>query len=212
MEPQAPSIASMSPTRRRYRRSILLILVVFLLIAVVTAGAVVARYDPLERGASAGTPNISVPFHDEDNSSGRQTRIITYVQGASLSVDFSVRNKGRWTVTIVDVPGKIGAEYPYGLFDVTKIGRGVLGRCCADTEPFAPFELRPDEERIIRLTGVMKGCGRFESGSSVGLDSLDIRYRFLKFTRTGTIGTGLPIEIHIPDGYVCPESQPPSRR
>jgi hypothetical protein len=164
---------------------------------------VVARYHPLTTGGAGGTPDISIPFHDvHDPDKPFDTRVIEYVQGATLDVDFSVRNSGRWSVTIVGITSR-----DFGLFHVTEVRRGVLNRCCVNDEPFTPFALHPGEERLIELHGVMAGCRNV--GGSVSWSEFRVRYRIVGITRSATIESNQEIEIHVPRDYHCTE--PPAR-
>ena len=188
-------------SRPRILRWIVVGLLVPLLIATGIAAAVVARYNPVVHGSSGGTPRISLPFHDVDEArDSPRTRIITYVQGGTLDVALSVRNRGPWGVTILGVAG-----HDFGLFHVTEVRRGVLNRCCIKDEPFAPFALHPGEDRMIILHGVLAGCRNVEGDGGVSWSDYEIRYRIMGITRSATIAAFDAIEIHVPKGYHCTE-------
>ena len=122
-----------------------------------------------------------------------------YQHGADFEVLFEIRNGGRWGVTILDIPGR-----NFGLWRVSDVRRGVLGRCCVDTEPFKPFALHPGEERLIRLRGILGGCSEFVAGSSATWVGFEVTYRFLFMTKTMFVPIPSEISIEIPEGYVCP--------
>jgi hypothetical protein len=195
------AVTTEEPSRPRILRWIVIGLVLAILVATGTAAALVARYQPLEHGSSGGTPSISLPFKDVDNpSEGTTTRVVTYIQGAKLDVDVSIRNDGPWGVTIASVP-----RQNFGLFHVTEVRRGVLNNCCVATEPFAPFALSPGEDRLLRLHGVVSGCKNYATEGGVIFNSYPVRYRILGITRSTWIESTHEIEIHIPKGYLCTE-------
>lgn len=184
-------------SRRRWPRRVVVIAAVLLMISAGAAGAVVWNYDPLEAGSVSGTP-VNPGFRDtEDARGGRRT--ITYAHGAQLDVLFAIRNRGPWGVTITDITSR-----EFGLYHVRGIRRGVLNRCCIETEPFRPFALAPGEERMIRLSGVLTGCENFSDGSLAGWDVYTVQYEVLRVERRTSMPVRGVIEIEIPRGYVCP--------
>lgn len=202
-----PTITPITPHRRRPWVTIVILAIGLAVLGSAIGFAVtVMRYDPLEEGNSGGTPNISVPFQDVegDFSSGLpDRRIVTYVQGATVPVMFSLSNRGPWAVTILDVeppPSQLR------LFTVTDLLLGVPNRCCADFAQFQPFVLAPgDRERPVVLIGVMTGCGNFDTDALYGWDSYDVRYRFAGVTHTRRVRSRWAVQIHVPANYRCTE-------
>ena len=194
------AVSTEGPSKPRIIRWIVVGLLVALLIATGIAAAVVARYNPVAHGSSGGTPRLSLPHHDVDDPEGGHRRVVTYVQGGTLDVALSVRNRGPWGVTILGV-----SNLNFGLFHVTEVRRGVLNRCCIKDEPFAPFALHPGEDRMIILHGVLAGCRNVARGGGVSWSDYEIRYRMMGISRSTTIEAFSGIEIHIPEGYKCTE-------
>jgi hypothetical protein len=181
-----------------------LILAIIVLVLLGAPGGVIAFYNPLEHGNSGGTPGISVPYRDSHEPFGPRLRNVSYVHGASLKIDFSVRNEGPWGVTITEIP-----EQDFGFLDVSSVERGIRNRCCAETEPFAPFSLHAGEQRVIRLVGSIKGCGRWsgQGTATSTIDSLVIRFRLVGVPHTAKVVTQFPVAISLREGTACPESR-----
>ena len=197
------SHAAVETNRPRSGRKWLILALVLLLVAIGAGGIVVASDDPIEIGGHSGTPNAgnSVIFSDDPDDGAR---IIQYRHGAELVVRFSVRNGGRWGVTVTAIPRR-----DFALFTVEAVRMGFAEpRCCIDTQPFHPFALRPGEDRFIDLHGRLTGCGAYVSGGGTEWDRYEVRYRVLGMPKTTTIVAHQTIRIEIPSSYDCPEPRP----
>ena len=197
------ALSSVEPSRPRRGRRLLILVLVLLLLGVVAGGGMALAYDPIEIGGHSGTPNASnsVIFRDDPDDGAR---IIEYRHGAELVVRFSVRNGGRWGVTVTSIP-----RTDFALFTVKDIRMGFGNEsCCIETQPFQQFALRPGEDRFIDLHGVLTGCGPYVSGGGTAWDRYEVRYRFLGIPKTTTLVAHETIRIEIPPGYDCPEPRP----
>lgn len=199
--PQAPTI----PRRRKLRPALIALAVALVVTASVFAGAL-AVYNPLTEGSVSGTSVTPGAIEDTDDpAAGTSLRSLTYVHDGELVVELSIANDGPWGVTITDIDVD---RIRMGLFEVNEVRRGVLDRCCVNFETFAPFALHPGEERMLQLRGVMNGCGIYTPGSDAGWNSYRVTYEILGVARTRDIPLTRPVQIRLPDKYVCPEGSP----
>jgi hypothetical protein len=182
---------------------VLLVVVAVVVLAVLGSGVGVVAYEPLREGSYG---RLTGPSKIEDQRGvGEQARVVTYESGREMIVEFSIRNEGPLGVTITGIPSPTGGAL--SLFEVIETRRGVE-QCCAETEPFAPFELGRNGERFIQLRGILKGCGDYVPGSSIAWSSYPVRYRILGVSRTQLVHTRSPVIIEIPADFKC--SEPPT--
>lgn len=196
--PQEAQIPGRMPSRRR--RVIVAAIASLFFVSVAGAVVVAVTYNPLRFGNFGGTPSNTLPYRDVREDSV-QVRTFTYEHEAAFSVGLSVRNRGRWGITVLSVSSR-----DFGLFHVTSAERGVEGKCCASFEPFRPFALHPGEFRPIVLHGVLRGCADYAGGWATTWNTYRIKYRVLGVTREATIEDQYDkISIEIPADYSCPE-------
>ena len=186
-------------------RIVLVIVVLLVVAASVVSVRGVASYDPLEAGTTSIYPGAK---RMEATAGEPETYELPYRHGAEGSVSFSVSNRGRWGVKIVDFP--ILHQRIFSLFKIAAVEVGDPAHQDRASVRFAPFTLGPDEERLITLRGVFTDCDHYEAGSGNAFESFQVRYRFLWSTRTESVPLPARLKVTSPEDAGCPLSRPAS--
>ena len=177
--------------------SVLVIIIVFL----TTGRIVVGKYRPLEAGSVTRFPSASLsirpepPYRDE-------AYVLPYRHGHEADVSFSVRNSGRFRVTILDVP-LIHTDFG-GLLVFSGAMLGDPFDRQARLKPFRPFSLAPGHEALITLRGILFNCDSNSPGVEESFDRFRVQYRFLWITHTAEIGLPAPLKVISPPDADCP--------
>lgn len=187
------------PGRRRLK------LVITLAIVAGLAGGVVwvMRYRPLEQGSTAQRPAGSIEVKDSFAGIDDPQKVrVPYHDGDENSFAFSVRNTGRWGVSITGLPD-LRPRNDFVIFRITKAeisdapGAGAF-------RSFRPFSLAAGDEMLIRLTGTLTNCEWYQPPGGSVFASVAIQYRFLWSTHTANIPLPFEVEIDSPPAEQCP--------
>jgi hypothetical protein len=142
---------------------------------------------------------------------------VTFHRGYRFSVGVTVRNNGRFTVRVLDVPYSSGAFSGLPVSARVLMSRTIGGpqpvtrpRChvpylpgcvgytawpSGPYEPFRPFDLKPGRMRMLILVGVYGNCADQRNLVPISVADLPIRYRFL--WKSATARVPLPKEREI---------------
>lgn len=195
---QTPIILPQTQGPRPHKRARLLsIVAVVIVLAILGSGVVLVANEPLREGSIGG---LSGPSFEAQKGVEEHARVVTYESGQEMIIDFSLRNVGPLAVTVTGISNPAGSAAT--LFEIVEIRAGRYG---LEPEPFAPFKLGRNEERLIRLRGILKGCGGFTPRSSIAWNTYPVRYRVLGISRTMDVQTRSPVIIEIPADFNCPE-------
>ena len=166
-----------------------------LLVAVVVtvgSGVVLARWSPISRG------DFSLPLTDQ------------YRDGSRTRFAFSIRNTGRWSVTITAVSFGESSDGWRGLLTSSRFLLGPPGaRDYRDRhlQPFAPFRLNRGEERAIWVDVVFGNCEAYGEGSGVTYDAADVTHELLGVRHTQTVEFAAPVSVAAPPDALCPRER-----
>jgi hypothetical protein len=157
--------------------------VVVIAVAAVGLFLWVRSYAPLSasQGAYAPGPGLSADIEPVTGSGGKPVFIPAYRRGRAFDTAFTLRNTGRFAVTVT---GLVRAQRalgptPIGLFS-TDSPAASAGP--SHLQPLSHFRLDPDDSATVVVRWRLE-CGR--NKAEVSADRLPLRYRYLStFTRT----------------------------
>ena len=184
------------------RPSVLLVAGLLALLAALVAGGagVLVRYQPLRTGSSSQSPQGSKGVDSTDSSDGRTTYLVQYQDGRTASYGFSIRNDGRWGITVV---GFGGSEQTGGLLDHFVYRMSDTG-FTVDEGAFKPFALGPGKERSIIVMATFANCESYIALAGVIYDHVTVRYKTLGIERTTEVPFGIKVEVVSPANANCP--------
>src|SRR5690349_21325619 len=131
------TVAAKSAKRRRRPSSLAITGILALIMALLAGGGVIlARYQPLVRGSSGLHPP-GKEVDSTDPSDDRPTFLVQYVDGQTVTFGFSIRNSGRWGVTIVGLGASTAGMLDRFTYKLDDTG------FTTDNGPFKPFALGP---------------------------------------------------------------------
>ena len=192
---------TVAAAKRRHRPSALVITGILGLIAALLAGGagVLVRYQPLRAGSSSlGPQGRTIASQDPDDD--RPTIVVQYIDGSTTSFGFSIRNTGRWGVTVV---GFGGPEETGGLLDRFSYRMTDIG-FTKDEGAFAPFALAPGAERSIQVNAFFANCERYVAGGGSVFDRITVRFTTLGIQRSTQVLFGGQYEVVSPTNANCP--------
>jgi hypothetical protein len=193
----------MEPAPYRSRAVWLRVAILSVVVAALAGiGVWVARYQPLEHGSTSQRPAGSIEVKDPSVEDVPTVRV-PYQDGTQNSFSFSIRNTGRWGVTITDFPIQHRTS-AYNLLEITKAEIGPSQGTVGSYRPFKPVSLAGGHEILIRLTGTFTDCEWYSPGGSQGYGAISVRYRFLGIARTADIALPTIIEVESPPEAQCP--------
>ena len=186
-------------TKRSHRPSALLIIGILALIVALLAGGagLLVRSQPLRAGSSSLSPP-GRQLASSDPNDDRPTVLVQYVDGETVTFGFSIKNSGRWGVTIVGLEESTAGmlhQYSYRLSDIG---------FTTDGGAFKSFALAAHKEQTIKVTARFFNCESYVVGGSAGLDSVEVRFKILGIQRTASIPLGERIEVMSPTNANCP--------
>ena len=184
------------------RPSTLLVVGLLALLAALAAGGagVLVRYQPLRPGSSGQSPQGSKEVASTDSSDARSTYLVQYEDGRTTSYGFSIRNDGRWGITVV---GFGGSEQAGGLLDHFVYRFSDTG-FTVDQGAFKAFALGPGRERSIMVTARFANCESYIALAGVIYDHVTVRYKTLGMARTTEVPLGIKVEVVSPANANCP--------
>jgi len=178
------------PRRHPVRRFLFRLFLVLVLIAGAGVGYV-WRYQPLAYGSTYGVRGDDV----RETESAGGSSVVTYGAGLSFETIFSIRNTGRVTVRITDVPDTDFAAI-LASYDVMVMPRRATAYDESDTETFRPFTLLPGEERILNLRYTFRDCGEPATAGNRTVRRQPVRYELAQaFERVADVALGQPLVI-----------------
>lgn len=177
--------------RRHPVRTFCFRLFLVVVLAAVAGVVYVWHYQPLTNASTYGVVGSNV----RETESAGGSSVVTYGAGESFEMIFSVRNTGPVTVRITGLPRKeltaIWASY-----DVTMMPRQATGYDAGVAEPFRPFALNPDEERLLVLSYTFKDCGEPANAGNRIIRRQAVRYELTEsLRREADVALGQPIVI-----------------
>jgi len=186
-------------TKRSHRPSALLVIGILALIVALLAGGagVLVRSQPLRAGSSSLSPP-GRQLASSDPNDDRPTVLVQYVDGQAVTFGFSIKNSGRWGVTIVGLEEPTAGMLHQFSYRLSDIG------FTTERETFAPFALAAHKEQAIKVTARFFNCESYVVGGGAGLDSLVVRFKILGIQRTANIPLGERIEVMSPTNANCP--------
>lgn len=188
------------------------------LVAWVIAGAILAaavgalvyraNYQPLTAGLSSGAGLSTGIMALGDGL--QTTRWVVAEPGGPAYFKFSVANRGRHAVKVLSIGDRS--------FDPQRnlLGLGVRhigdprSQCCTDFDslPFAPFELEPGQERLIRVTVAAVRCRLSEEGGYMTRWSIPMRYQAWGHRTTAELAIPYPLVRYCTPGQIQPPTFP----
>lgn len=179
--------------RARRPRNLAIAVVLLAFAAVVAAAVAWARsYQPLSEGSSGLSPIPS-----RQGGLGETTAV--FRNGMPFQFGVSIRNTGRFSVRILDVPLQEHFAMAFVvrafLFSDKIVGKPVSS--------FHPFTLKPRHEREIVFRGTYANCHSYIPGGSVTLVSVPIRTKFLLWHHTVDVPLLDPLVIKMPKHDPC---------
>ena len=190
---------TLDPAERRRGRRLVLGLVTVLLLFV-TGTAVAQRYEPLQRGSWSGDGDGQPA---KDPQTGEDEVLLPFRPGEAVTVLVSVRNTGRFAVTVDGVrPDDPGALFRLeGATAVPAEGRTPLQGALD-----LPYRLGPGKEVGLRLTYRLPRCG-FTAGSGASSDTVPVRWHAFRSNHV-TLLPQTPVSFRVPAGDTGPVTRP----
>ncbi len=165
-----------------------------------------SRYRPLETGNFFSTAGGT--FRDIDTEDDEEARVFTYVHGETFTIAFSVRNGGRFPVTVERLDNLPTEDQGFPM-----VAEEVLLGAYEDDwnfgyvpdAPFNAFSLEPGQQRVIGVRARFAHCGRNAEGTSTSWEVAFVRFRAFGLTHTMEVPLPLTVEVESPDRADCPE-------
>lgn len=174
--------------RARRPRNVALALALLAVVASL-AGAVAwaSSYQPVATGSSSMNPIPSTQGAVDET-------VATFRNGKPFQYGVAISNTGRFPIRIVDIPLDQGFHYPF----VVRPFVGSQTYMAVPPVAFRAFTLEPRHERLIMLRGRYANCHDYVAGSSLTLEAVPVRERFLLWTHTVSIALRSPLVIRMP--------------
>lgn len=169
----------------------------------------VVRDQPLTRGSTSST--FPAKYVDSPIRDGSYY-LVDYVDGETVTVEASVRNQGRFAVTVNDVQ----RDPPYwaGLATLTAARAAVMhgpAPCCDidlgatwAAPAFRPMHLDPGQEGIIVLHLRVGHCHHNSPGGSADIEDVTVDYDELGYHGTMRVPLAAPVVVRYDSTDVCP--------
>ena len=195
-----PRVTTETDAGERRRGRWLVLGLVLVLALPVTGTALAQRYEPLQRGSFSGDGDGQ---RTTDPQTGEDVVALPFRPGAEVSVLVSIRNSGRFAVTVDGVrPDDPGAYFR--LESATAVP--VEGATPLQGRLDLPFHLQPGMQVGLRLTYRLPRCG-FAPGSASVADTVPVRWHAFRSNHV-TLLPQTPVTFAVPAGDTGPVTRP----
>ena len=131
-------------------------------------------------------------------------QILRYVDGASVTYAFTIRNTGPVGITVTGVALPPESERRMLQPVTAGLTNGSTAEA-ADLKSFAPFRLAAGEEQRIVVQARMDNCEYYTERAIETVKTQDVTYRAAGLSRTATITFDQPLLVRSPTIQRCPE-------
>lgn len=167
------------------------------------------HYQPLEQGNYSGRGIDSGLM--ELNDGLQATRWVVADPGKPAHFLLSLANRGRHAVKVLSIGDPFDEANDYFRMGVTHMD-DPRSRCCMDgpSLPFAPFELKPGQQRLLRIAVTTQACEANEADGQSIASMIPVTYRFWGKNNDTWVPLALPVVRACPATGIRPHIDPPA--
>ena len=187
---------------------VIVAIVAALALTAIVVQAASALTHPITHGSSSWSPTETDRCPDfEPGDDTDRCSLVAFEPGGRVDLGFSLRNAGSVPITVREIES-FGADSEIMLARLdpylTPEGEmyGLEG-----LRPFEAFNLNPDEEATLQLSGNMRSCeetlGHWAPGTGVVVDHVNVTAQWGLITRTVEIPLKSSLQISAPTAADC---------